>query len=241
MSTKLINFSIFGSNQTYWKGAVKNAALYQDLLPDYTCRFYVPDGTPERFSHVVGRYGAEIVQVSGYKTDWTATMWRFWALRDTDVSHFLFRDADSRGTPREVRAVRDWEDSGKGFHVMRDHPAHHAAMLAGMWGCTQEAASKIRGKLPTSMRPSSEYAEHYDQSWLHDAVWPVAASDNLTHAQYWTQYFGPSVAFSEGLKGVSFVGRGVDGDDNPRYPDHDDLETLCRRCQCSPLGCERRK
>lgn len=239
MTKKLISFSLFGGDPTYWKGAERNLALFPAHLPDYTLRFYVPDFAPERLTRRLADRGAEIVQVSGQRSDWTATMWRFWALRDTDVSHFLFRDCDSRPSDRETAAVRAWEESGKAFHVMRDHPAHHAAMLAGMWGCTQEGAKRIRGQIPRVMQPSGDYHEHYDQGWLARCVWPEAVKDSLTHASYWTKFFGPTEPFPTPRKDQEFVAAAMDGNENPRYPDHMNLDFLCQRCSCA-LKCERR-
>ena len=43
----------------------------------------------------------------------------------------LFRDLDSRPSQREKAAVEQWLRSKHAFHVMRDHPGHDMAMLAG--------------------------------------------------------------------------------------------------------------
>ena len=51
----------------------------------------------------------------------------------------LSRDLDSRPTRREVAAVEEWLDSSKAVHIMRDHPSHKAAIMAGMWGAALAA------------------------------------------------------------------------------------------------------
>ena len=40
------------------------------------------------------------------------------------------RDLDQLMTLRHADAVKGWLDSNKTFHVIRDLPAHHAAVLA---------------------------------------------------------------------------------------------------------------
>lgn len=50
-------------------------------------------------------------------------------MADPTVIEFHSRDLDSRISAREVAAVRDWQYSGKHFHVMRDNPAHTSRML----------------------------------------------------------------------------------------------------------------
>ena len=47
---------------------------------------------------------------------------------------FLSRDLDSRLNAREAAAVAEFLQSGAGVHIMRDHPAHAAVMMGGMWG-----------------------------------------------------------------------------------------------------------
>ena len=46
----------------------------------------------------------------------------------------MSRDLDDRLSHRKADAVKEWLDSNKMFHVMRDHPGHHITVLAGMWG-----------------------------------------------------------------------------------------------------------
>ena len=48
---------------------------------------------------------------------------------------YIARDLDSRFTDREQAAVVEWLNSNKSFHIMRDHPLHINAILAGTWGC----------------------------------------------------------------------------------------------------------
>lgn len=236
--TKLVCFSVFGNDLTYLLGAVRNAVLYRDLLPDYTPRFYAAEAISERLRAILGDLPCEVVTVSGHRTDWTATMWRFWALREESISHFLFRDCDSRPSDREVWAVRQWEANGANFHAMRDHPAHHAVMLAGMWGCTQAGAALVRDKLPVRMAASSNYHEHYDQAWLYHHVWPRAVESGLVHASYHKTTFGPTVPFNMPPPDGGFIGRGVDHLDKPRYPEHDRISTLCSRCKCT-IRCDK--
>ncbi|KAK7068816.1 hypothetical protein SK128_009264, partial [Halocaridina rubra] len=70
------------------------------------------------------------------------TMWRISPLGDPTVDALLVRDTDMLFTEREQAAVQDWLDSLTTFHVMRDHPAHHAYILAGMWGARWDVEEK---------------------------------------------------------------------------------------------------
>lgn len=61
-------------------------------------------------------------------------LWRFFPTLDPQVDFLHVRDLDGRLSSRESAAVKDFEKSGKPLHCMRDHKAHGALMLGGMWG-----------------------------------------------------------------------------------------------------------
>ena len=48
---------------------------------------------------------------------------------DPQVSHMLSRDLDSLVSDREVSAVKEWLESDKAFHFMRDNPSHGIEIL----------------------------------------------------------------------------------------------------------------
>lgn len=237
---KVISFSLYGSSPTYTVGALKNICMYRDVLPDYRCHFYIGKSTPAVYRKAILHEGGTYTEMDG-REDWSATMWRFEMLRETNVSHILFRDCDSRPGPREVAAVREWEASGKAFHVMRDHSAHMAAVMAGMWGSTQEGARRLASILgPLNRLPrSSSYDDHVDQHWLAVRAWPIMSQDVLQHASFWTKYFGPTVPFISAPDDTNFVGRALDHHDNDRYPPPWPLAESCKFCSCS-IRCERR-
>lgn len=232
-SSKVASFSVFGSNPTYSVGALRNIELYASLMPDYHCHFFLGKSVPRDLRANIIAAGGTYTDI-GLREDWSAALWRFEALRSPNHSHFLFRDTDSRLGKRERDAVRAWEDSGQAFHVMRDHPAHGAVMLAGMWGCTQEGASLIRRHLPplSRLRPSGDYHEHYDQGWLEQYVWPLARDRAVVHASHWKEVFGPTVPFPNDYDDEAFVAEAIDDLGNLRYPDHHNLADICSRCSC---------
>lgn len=65
------------------------------------------------------------------------------------VELLLSRDLDSRINEREVAAVSEFLASEKHFHVMRDHPAHSAPIMGGLWAARPVG---VRGKLNSSFK-----------------------------------------------------------------------------------------
>ncbi len=44
---KIISFSLWGDNPKYTIGAIENAKLAKTIYPDWICRFYVGNSTPD--------------------------------------------------------------------------------------------------------------------------------------------------------------------------------------------------
>ena len=76
-------------------------------------------------------------------------LWRFIPVLDPTVDLMVSRDLDSRLTAREQAAVEEWLTTGLAFHVMRDHPAHGASILAGLWGARMDLG--LRDELAAAM------------------------------------------------------------------------------------------
>ena len=105
--------------------------------------------------------------------------WRFLPLADPHVERFVARDIDSRLTERDQAAVFAWVNSGKKFHVVRDHPSHsNFPMSGGMWGA-------VRGALPNvaALIKGGGAADAYlaDMNFLTRSVWPIAKQSLLQH------------------------------------------------------------
>ena len=76
--------------------------------------------------------------------------WRFLTAVDPQVDIAFSRDLDSQFIHRELEAVRQFLNSTKDFHFMRDHPHHKEDILGGMWGVKLTPA--VRGKVKESFQ-----------------------------------------------------------------------------------------
>jgi len=145
---KLLTYCLWGNNPTYNVGAYRNAEQAQTFFPDWICRYYVGSNTPEKTINTLKEYpNTEVIEM-GVEGTPTAMLWRFESIDDPDVEIMMPRDTDCRFGHREVEAVKDWMASGKGFHIMRDHPYHATAMMGGMWGMRKTKREWINCSLP---------------------------------------------------------------------------------------------
>ena len=137
MGKKIISYSLWGNTPMYTIGAIRNAEMAKQIYPDWICRFYIGDDVPEDIVRQLNDFdNTEVIMMTHKENDWQGMFWRFYAVDATDdVDYVIFRDTDSRLSTREREAVLEWMNSGKYFHIMRDHPYHTEAIMGGMWGC----------------------------------------------------------------------------------------------------------
>jgi len=180
---KVISYSLWGSDPKYLIGAIENAKMAAKIYPGWVCRYYVDERIDRS---ALTDLGAETV-IKPACDDYMGLYWRFEIAGDESVDRFCIRDTDSRLTKRDGWAVREWEQSGRPFHVMRDHRVfHNVPIMGGMWGAT-------RGFMPDFMRAMEHWVAHEcyprggrgfwgsDQVFLKRHVWPHIRNNMLCH------------------------------------------------------------
>lgn len=185
---KLITFSLWGKNPVYTRGAYRNAELAKEIYPDWICRFYIAaKNTPQEVIDRLEAYSNTEVIIVDEEGSHESTMWRFTPCDENDVECFISRDTDSRLSFREKLAVEEWLKSDKDFHIMRDHPYHNTAIMAGMWGM-KNTGMKM-GKLIENYLSLNSFdnKKGIDQNFLSTCVWDIAKNNNVTHDPFFEQ------------------------------------------------------
>ena len=179
--TKYISFSVFGSEEKYLLGAIKNAEIANEVYPQWQTIFYVDDNFSEDNINKLECYGAKVV-VKGASKNLNGVFWRFEATGLEDAEVVIFRDADSRLTTREAAAVNEWLCSKFDLHAMRDHPFHSSWILAGMWGARGDLMREISKTVPSSLPGNSKWG--IDQSWLVENIYSPHQQDIFIHDSF---------------------------------------------------------
>jgi hypothetical protein len=176
---RVISFSIWGTNQSYFEGAHANARLAQIYYPDWELWIYcASDIAPDALT-ALNAAGYRVIVRDIQVSAWEGLFWRFEPATDPEVELFLSRDCDSRINPREQAAVYEWNDSKKTLHTMRDHYEHIVPILGGMWG----------------LRYWPKFLHHLDgwitrnnlgddQEFLKSKIWPELKEDCVAHDLY---------------------------------------------------------
>lgn len=130
---KVISYSLYGDNQMYCAGAIRNAEIVREKYPDWKCLIWFDSSVPSETIESLAKFeNVLLVDMTGSLIP--GMYWRFLCLDVPDIEVFCVRDADSRITDREVSAVEDWLKKDKTLHLMRDHPHHNYPVMGGMWG-----------------------------------------------------------------------------------------------------------
>ncbi|QQP40602.1 Uncharacterized protein FKW44_014707, partial [Caligus rogercresseyi] len=154
-------------------------------------------------------------------------LWRFLPVQDQEVEILFSRDLDSRITPREIHAVREFMSTNKSIHAMRDHMQHGTEILGGMWGARLGILHQrmlIENALyrllrdPVALKPRTERG--HDQTPCKNNInglfpflnRPLMSKLGLTHDSYHCRRYPGSQAFpSKRPIGVlNFVGAVAD-------------------------------
>jgi hypothetical protein len=120
-------------------------------------------------------------------------------------------------------AVKEWENSDWGFHIMRDHPQHGATILGGMWGIK-------KGVIPNLAELIGDFQKgdfhQVDQHFMGQIVYPLIKGNVLVHDPIFAKKPFPSQRV-----GYEFVGQVFDEQDRP-VTSH--LEQLKKFLQAHP-------
>jgi hypothetical protein len=179
----VIAFSLFGEQPRYCETAMLNVLVAKQLMPQWTCRFYVDETVPALVRARLAHVGAQVVLVNAQdRAQLSGLMWRFLVLQDPQVERYLLRDADSLISTREVEAVQAWLDSDHWFHVMRDYFSHTELLLAGMWGGCGGVFGDLRQGMVDYIAQGQYLGQRVvDQHYLRAHIWPTVRQSVLSH------------------------------------------------------------
>ena len=216
---KVIAFSLWGEDPKYCDGAVANAKLAQELFPDWQCRFYLGRSVPTKTYTQLLEYPNVRVVNMHVNGDWRGMFWRFGPAGEEEVEAFLSRDCDSRLSPREAAAVKEWLDSPRLIHVIRDHPEHSTPILGGLWGAKSGAIPGIKDYM-AMWRQENRWQT--DQEFLRDIIWPMHKHKVMAHDD-WGRFREPGVEvkpFPTQRENQDFVGAIIGPDEERLHPEH---------------------
>ena len=229
---QVISYSLYGENKLFIAGAFKNVALAQQIYPDHIVWFYVADDVPEWVTSSLRLFPNVEIKDAPQNNKWFASAWRMLAFADRNVDIVLVRDVDARLTVREKKAYDAWLESGRDFHVMKDHPSHNRwPVSAGMWGGWADKMRNIATHMGMFMQEHGQVEQYTaDQQFIAEKIADRILSNCLMHDSYFeTELKKPSIRkpFPTKLENpANHVGAALDENDFYRYHEDEGLSVL---------------
>ena len=157
---RVISYSLFSSLSIYTDGALENAKLASQIYPGWIVRVYHDGTVPRSITDTLALRNVQLVNISAYSSEipyylyrtlktvstpiTDKSAWNLFVAFDPTVERYIIRNAESKLTWHERTAVDQWIESGKRFHIMRDHTFHSDNTVpTGMWGGTHNAVPDI--------------------------------------------------------------------------------------------------
>lgn len=225
LKKKIISFCLWGDKPIYTIGCLKNAKLLTKFFKDWTMRVYYNDTVHNDIIKELQNLGVETVEI--YKdSNFLNSLWRYLPITDKTVERFISRDCDSRISERDEIAVNEWIESGKTFHIIRDHPVGHSwGINAGMFGAKGGSIPQFFELLNKYLKdylsdPSRVYDRYIDQCFLRDIIHPMTVGDLLLHDEFFNKDFngegqGIKIKRERLVDKFSFIGECIDENDIP--------------------------
>lgn len=215
---KVISFSLYGNNPIYTIGCINNAKIFKQLFEGWEMWVYHNNTVPQDILNRLVELDVTLINTNE-DNGFLGSLWRFRPISDPTVSYFISRDCDSRISLRDVTAVNEWLESGKNFHIIREHPiGHHWVLNAGMWGAKGNS-------IPNFMELMNDYLNKnfrihdktIDQCFLRDVIHPIVRNDLFLHDEFFNyEGIGTEIKRSRELDDFAFIGESVDEHDTPR-------------------------
>jgi protein O-GlcNAc transferase len=211
---RVVSFSLFGSDPLYTVGTIRNSELMLEIFPEWEMWVYHDDTVPSEILQILKKNNVKLIKSED--SGFYRSMWRFYPCGHESVEYFISRDVDSRISLRDRESVYEWIDSGKDFHIIRDHPVGHSwVMNAGMWG-SKGGVINITNMINQYI--NDPHNKYIDQIFLRDMVYPLTKESRLVHDEYFN-YEGDCYKIKRDRKidNFAFIGESIGVDDESRY------------------------
>ena len=213
---KILSFSLFGNNEIYSSGAIENAKRHKKFFSDWEMRVYHNESVDSKVIDTLNLLGC--ITIDTFEdTNYFATMWRFYPMSEEGVLYTISRDCDSRIFERDEESVNEWIESGKKFHIIRDHPeGHWWPINAGMWGYKNDGSLNLIDLI--NYYKKNNYRPHentIDQHFLKDMVYQTAIKDCYLNDEYFNyEGFGEKIKRDRKMDDFAFIGEPFDKNNN---------------------------
>jgi len=167
----VVSFCIYGSNEKYCRGLFENINIIKNKLQNFHIFIYVGNDVPENYIKLYSLYN-KVKLIYTNRIGHDNMINRFFAIDEDNVELMIVRDADSRIHSRDLWCIYHFMSSPFAAHTIRDHPAHRAKIMGGLWGLKKGLLNdKIKNIYSFYNNGSVINQMQHDQYFLRDAIY----------------------------------------------------------------------
>ena len=171
----IISFYLTSNEPRYVQGLFRNIELAEEIYPEWVCRVFVSSDIVEE-NTIKDLKKNENVQVVVRDDDPSyGSLWRLEVADDPTVERFIVRSVECRLSLREKEAVDEWVESGKEFHMIRDHPWQMTPLCTELFGMVVGSYRGVINK-SKSFVVSGRHGKPQGicDAFLWGYIWPIA-------------------------------------------------------------------
>ena len=179
---KVFSFTLFGSQEKYWKGLLVNINLIHEKFPDWEIWVYIGNDVPSVVLFTLKSY-SDVKLIETQEIGMVNKFFRFFPIDEHDVEICIIRDADSRIHWKDRWAIREFVKHPEFIaHTIRDNIEHTASMMGGLWGIRKSAGLTIRDEYSSYKEDTEKgHRQGHDQNFLGDVIYPKVVYRMLVH------------------------------------------------------------
>jgi hypothetical protein len=173
----------------YFDGITLNVERASKFYPGWDIAIFLPRNVHSVLAGLSLGSNVRIIP-SDLNECWNGMFWRMLPIFWNDYTHLCIRDLDSLVSQREADATKEWINDNTDLHIMRDHPAHTAPIMGGMFGVkvnekTRHAFRPIKKIILDSEIHNNEGYWQIDQVFLANTVYPALRDSATIHDPYY--------------------------------------------------------
>lgn len=174
---KVFSFCIFGNQQKYLDGLIKNIEIINKEFPDFYIWIYSGTSiTAEYIKKLETFHNIKYIQTK--YDDMKLAYIRLLPIEDQNVEIFFSRDTDSRITERDIWCINEFIKSDKKYHTIRDHYYHKSNIMVGLFGAKQNNIT-ISDKFIELDNSNGVY--NIDVDFMNKYLWDTIKDNLLIH------------------------------------------------------------
>jgi|LauGreDrversion4_2_1035121.scaffolds.fasta_scaffold350434_2 hypothetical protein len=213
----IFSFSLFGNDRKYTRGLLENVKLITHKYPLWHIWIYLGDDvTSETKALYTSFVNVKLIEanVNGFLTKF----FRYFPIDNKEVDICIIRDADSRVNDRDDACIKEFIESDKLYHIIRDHPNHKHLIMAGMWGIKKGCLTELIYDLFLKWKQANIIDFWSDTRFLVECIYNRVKSKCLIHDDL--DYFKEgALQLPHKIEGNHFIGQVYEfNKDDREYP-----------------------